>query len=106
MHETMQTKHYFMLNSSSDFDVLTKERTVTLLSWNIRDGPPINEGNAAFSCFVLLPVKERTDTYTLLGLFSYFQYAWDEDVPVQDLDKPTYAEKWFGDTPARGLVTI
>jgi hypothetical protein len=51
------------------------------------DGPLINEENAASSCFVLLPVKERTDTYIRLGFFTYFQYVWDEDVPVQDLDE-------------------
>lgn len=103
-NEKTQSTHYFVPDSTSDFDVLTREHKVTLLLWSVRAEEWITEVKALFTCFALLPVGNSGYTYQRLGIFHYWTY--DNEPRVQDLDGPTPLQVWFEGAPTRGLKIV
>ncbi|KAE9365557.1 HET-domain-containing protein [Stipitochalara longipes BDJ] len=97
VHEETDSRQFFLPDAISELDVLTKEHTVTLLLWTVRDGPWINNNKTAFSCFVLLPHPHQDGKYTRLGLLQYYEDNREEPAPVKE---------WFGDAPVREVVII
>jgi hypothetical protein len=94
IREGIDLRQPFVPDSISELDILTKEHTVTLLLWTLRDCPWTTTNKTAFSCFVLLPHPYQDERYTRLGLLQYYELNREEHTP---------AKKWFGDAPTRSV---
>ena len=87
LHEGTGSRQSFVPDSISELDILTKEHTVTLLLWTVRDGPWGNNNKTAFSCLVLLLVPdqdEHFEQYTRLGLLHYYELDQEEPTPAKN----------------------
>lgn len=103
-NEKTQSTHHFVPDSTSDFDVLTREHKVTLLLWSVRVETLMTEVKALFTCFALLPVSNSGDTYQRLGIFHY--WTSNIELRVQDLDEPTPLQVWFEGASTRELMIV
>lgn len=103
-NEKTKSTHHFVPDSTSDFDVLTREHKVILLLWSVRAETLMTEVEALFTCFALLPISNSGDIYQRLGIFYY--WASDIELRVQDLDEPTPLQIWFEGASTRELMIV